>query len=220
MGILRKVDKIYSLRFSKKEQKAREKIWKVLCEHFLQKYVSKSDTVLDLAAGDCFFINNIKCKEKIAVDINPDTKKNAKKKVKVYLSKSTYLPKSLTNKVDVVFTGCFLEHLPSKDDILKTFLEVKRVLRPGGKFLILNPNIRFSASTYWDYFDHLTPVSDRSVAEGLKLAGFKIEKIIPKFVPNTVKDRLPKSPLLVKIYLHLPFLFPIFGSQMFVVAKN
>ena len=75
--------------------------------------------------------------------------------------------------------------------------------------MILNPNIRLSTADYWDYFDHLTPVSDRSVAEGLELAGFKIEKIIPGLVPNTIKDRLPKSPFMVKLYLHLPFLFPI-----------
>lgn len=218
--ILEKVDNLYNIRFSEKEASARNKLWKVLCNEFLQKYIHKKDTVLDVAAGYCNFINNISCKKKIAVDINPEIKVYANKDVEAIKCSATKMPKRLNGKVDVVFVGCFLEHLPSKEDVFKLFTEVKRVLKKGGTFMILNPNIRLSTSDYWDYFDHLTAVSDRSVTEGLMLAGFKIEKVIPGLIPNTIKDSLPKSPLLVKIYLHLPFLFPIFGRQMFIVAKK
>lgn len=218
--VLDSTNKLYKVRFTDKEREMREKLWQVLCSGFLQKYIKHTDTVLDLAAGYCDFINNIDCKDKIAIDVNPDTKEFANKNVQVVLTSCVELPDALSGKVDVVFAGNLLEHLPSKDYILETFHEVKRVLKVGGKFLILNPNIRFSTSDYWDYFDHLTPVSDRSVVEGLELAGFEIDEVIPKFVPNTVKDSLPKNPLLVKIYLKLPFLFPIFGRQMFIVAKK
>ncbi len=218
--LLKKINLLYGFRFSEQERILKDKLWKILCSDFLQKYISKNDTVLDLAAGYCDFINNIICGAKIAVDINPETKKFAQRDVKVVKAYSIDLPKKLTNTVNVVFAGCFLEHLPSKDAILKTFQEVYRVLKPGGRFIILNPNIRFSTSDYWDYFDHLTPVSDRSVVEGLELAQFKIEKVIARFVPNTVKDHLPKSLFLVKIYLHLPFLFHIFGRQMLVIARK
>lgn len=218
--ILKNVDKLYRVRFSTKERDSRDKIWKVLCSNFLQKFIKKSDTVLDLAAGYCNFINNIEAQEKLAIDLNPETKKFASQNVKVYECSVTDLPKNMTSKIDIVFAGCLMEHLSSKEEIFNMFLEVKRILKPGGLFLILNPNIRFSTSDYWDYFDHLVPISDRSAVEGLELAGFKIKKVIPRFVPNTVKDALPKSPLLVSLYLKLPFLFPIFGRQMFIVAQN
>ena len=159
-------------------------------------------------------------KNKIAVDVSPATIKFADNDVKVLNMSALNLPKKMSNTIDVAFCGCFLEHLPSKKDVFKLFLEVKRILKPGGKFIILNPNIRFSTSDYWDYFDRLLAVSDRSVVEGLELAGFKIYKVIPKFVPNTTKDRLPKNPLLVKMYLHLPILFPFFGRQMLIIAEK
>lgn len=218
--ILGNVDKLYEVRFNSQEKKSKEKLWQVLCNDFIQKYVKKNGVTLDLAAGYCEFINNIKSSKKIAVDINPQTKDYANKDVKIIAAYSTKLPNNLKNSVDTVFTGCFLEHLPSKDDVFKTFQEVLKVLKPGGRFIILNPNIRFSTSDYWDFFDHLTPVSDRSVAEGLELAGFELEKVIPKFVPNTTKDKLPKSPFLLKIYLQIPLLFHIFGRQMFIVARK
>lgn len=215
-----KVEKLYKVRFSSEEVRLKNKLWAVLCSDFLQQFVPPEGTVVDLAAGYCEFINNIQAKNKIAVDLNPDTKRFANKDVKVIIGSALNISKNMTNIADVVFCGCFLEHLPSKGDILKLFQEVQRILKPGGKFIILNPNIRFSTSDYWDYFDHLTAVSDRSVVEGLELAGFKIVKVIPKFVPNTTKDRLPKNPLLVKLYLHLPILFKIFGRQMLVVAQK
>lgn len=211
---------IYASRYSGEDEDKKRAIWKVLCKEFLQTYVRHSDCVLDIAAGHCEFINNITCSEKYAVDISKRIKKYADKNVKIYICDAQKLPKQLTGKINVVFMGCFLEHLPSKDAIILVLREIKRVLVPGGKLLILNPNIRFSTADYWDYFDHLTPVSDRSVVEALKSLGYRIELCIPRFVPNTIKDSLPKSTFLVRLYLHLPFLFPIFGKQMFIVASS
>lgn len=211
---------IYRTRYSTKEEKIKEDIWKVLCEEYLQKFINKNDIVLDIAAGHCEFINHIICKKKYALDIDPRIKQYVKTDVKIFTRSATALPRTLTNSINVVFIGCLLEHLPSKNAIIKVFREVKRVLKNKGRLLILNPNIRFSTSEYWDYFDHLTPVSDRSIVEILQALGYTIDLCIPRFVPNTIKDRLPKFPFLVRLYLHLPFLFPLFGRQMFIVARK
>lgn len=212
--------KFYKVRYPPEAERKKDAIWKVLCEEYLQKFVKPTDTVLDIAAGHCEFINHIKCRKKYAIEIDKRIKKYANKDVEVFICSATDLPKRLNNSIDVVFMGCLLEHLPSKIAIIRAFQQIKRVLKKGGKLLILNPNIRFSTSDYWDYFDHLIPVSDRSVVEALKALGFQIELCLPKFVPNTIKDRLPKIPFLVKLYLHLPFLFSIVGRQMFIVARK
>lgn len=214
------LDKLYRVRYSDKDEQVKAAIWQVLCQDFLQRFVDRDDHVLDIAAGHCEFINNIVCKNKYAVDIDSRIKKYADKNVRVYICSATSLPYQLSGKIDVVFIGCLLEHLPSKDAIVDMFLEVRKILKKDGRLLILNPNIRFSTSDFWDYFDHLTPVSDRSIVEALKALDFKIEVCLPRFVPNTIKDNLPKWPFLVKLYLHLPFLFPIFGKQMFIVARK
>src|SRR5918911_2512313 len=80
---------LYSNRFNQEEQRQKERIWKVLCRDFFQRYVHPSDTVLDIGAGYCEFINNIQCARKIALDLNEDTKRYAAPGVQVVQAMST-----------------------------------------------------------------------------------------------------------------------------------
>jgi ubiquinone/menaquinone biosynthesis C-methylase UbiE len=124
------------------------------------------------------------------------------------------------NSVDVVFVSNFLEHLKTKQEVLEVLLEIHRVCRLGGHVLILQPNIRYVDQQYWDFFDHHTPLSDRSLAEALKMTGFEIDKIYPRFLPYTTKSALPQYDLLVKLYLGLPFVWRLLGKQTFVVGRK
>ncbi|MCU7374976.1 class I SAM-dependent methyltransferase [Paucibacter sp. O1-1] len=74
-----------------------------------------------------------------------------------------------SDSVDVVFMSNFLEHLPNKDLVLETFRETRRILCRGGKVIVLQPNIRYLPGEYWDFFDHHTPLTERSLVEGLQL---------------------------------------------------
>ena len=58
------------------------------------------------------------------------------------------------------------------------------------------------------------------MSEVLELEGFKIEEVRPRFLPYTVKSRLPKSALLVRLYLSLRPLHLLLGKQMFLVASK
>jgi hypothetical protein len=84
--------------------------------------------------------------------------------------------------------------------------------------MILQPNIRYLPGRYWDYLDHHTPLTHLSMIEALKLSGLSPRQVIPRFLPYTVKSRLPRSTLFVRLYLRLPFLWSVFGGQMFLVA--
>ena len=55
-----KTKDFYRFRFTEKENATRKMVWKVLCKDFFQKYVKKSSTLMDIGAGYCEFINNIK----------------------------------------------------------------------------------------------------------------------------------------------------------------
>jgi len=209
---------IYADRFDKDVDK-RDVMWKVLCKDYFQKFIDKKDTVLDLGAGYCEFINNINCGQKIAVDLNKKTRDKANKDVKVYLSLSTNLPKQLTNKVDVVFTSNFFEHLDSKNELIDTLKEIHRVLKPGGKLMILQPNIRLVGSQYWDYVDHTLPLTERSLYEALLLTDFKLEYQKVRFLPYTANSRIPAWSGLIRIYLRFPPIQFVMGKQTFMIAR-
>ena len=211
---------LYEIRFSgNRELDVRNRIWKILCESFFQKFIGYNDTVIDIAAGYCEFINNIKAARKIAVDLNPDITKYANSGIEV-INESCDKLKSLPEEIaDVVFISNFLEHLDSREEILKLLLECKRLLKSNGKILILQPNIRYLIKEYWDFLDHKIPLTDKSLIEALILAGFRIELVVRKFIPYTTKSRYPKFPWLVKLYIALmPISGYLFGKQSFVVA--
>lgn len=214
------VQKLYNERFSTSEIKQKQLIWTALNTHFFQQFIALSDTVIDIGAGYCEFINSIQCKTKIAVDINPELKTFANKNIIIAQEKSTNMTSINDNSVDVVFMSNFLEHLRSKEEVLQTFAESRRILKPQSKIIILQPNIRFLHGQYWDFFDHHTPLSDLSLCEALKLTGFSIVKCYPKFLPFTTKSKLPKNTFFVKAYLKVPFLWNFFGKQCCVIAQK
>lgn len=213
------VKSIYADRFDKNVEQ-RNILWKILCQNFFQQFINENETVLDLAAGYCEFINHIQAREKIAVDLNPQTKKMAAKGVKFYEALSTKLPKSLTGIVDTVFTSNFFEHLDSKDELMSTLKEVHRVLKKNGKIMVLQPNIKLVGGRYWDFVDHTLPVTEKSLVEALELNGFAVKYQKTRFLPYTASEGAPIIPFLIKLYLKLPPVQYFMGKQTFVIAKK
>jgi len=193
-------------------------MWRVLCQQFFQPYVPRESTVLEVGAGYCEFINSIAAGHKIALDMNPDTRLYAEPNVRVIEASSTDLSAIESGSVDIAFASNLFEHL-TRGDIVRTMREVARVLKPAGRFLILQPNIRFCARDFWMFFDHITPLDQHSLAEALEISGFRVVHTIVRFLPFTTKSRLPNSLFLVRLYLQIPLLWRIFGQQTFVVAE-
>lgn len=196
----------------------RTRLWQVLCQRFFQQFIAPGDTVLEVGAGYCEFINNIHAARKIALDLNPDVARYADPDVSVIHSSSTNMAAVPSGSVDVVFASNFFEHI-SRGDILETMREVARVLRPGGRFLILQPNIRFCWRDFWMFFDHITPLDHYSLVEALQMSGFHPVRMIVRFLPYTTQRNLPKSTFLARVYLSFPILWRVFGQQTFVVAE-
>lgn len=197
----------------------RRALWTVLCEDFFQAYVGSDDTVLEVAAGQCEFINAIRAGRRIAVDINTDTRDRAAAEVEVHITSSDQLDAVGEGTVDVVFVSNFFEHI-DKPTIARTFAECYRVLRPGGRMLILQPNIRYVYRDYWMFFDHITPLDDRTICEITQLSGMDIERCVPRFLPFSTKSRLPKALWLVKLYLRVPLVWRLLGGQALVVGRK
>lgn len=212
------ITRLYDNRFSSEELAFKKEMWTVLVEDFFQRYIDPCATVLDLGAGSCEFLNAVRCKKKIAVDLNPETAAHAQG-AEVLQVPSDDLKPVEDGSVDVVFASNFFEHLPDKKTLLLTLSECRRVLGPSGKLILLQPNIRYLAGRYWDYFDHHTPLSHLSMVEALDLSGFRAIQVVPRFLPYTVKSRLPRSASLLRLYLRVPIAWRLLGRQMLIVAN-
>lgn len=209
--------KIYEARFVNVEQ--RKLIWQVLVSDFFQQFIKKNDAVLDVACGYGEFINNIVCGKKFAVDLNKSVKKYLRKDVRFFSESSTKMSSIKDKSIDKIFVSNFFEHI-KKEDIIRTIDEFNKKLKDRGEVLVLQPNIRFCAKDYWMFFDHLTPIDDRAMEEIFSSHGYRLKKRILKFLPYTTKSNLPKSPIFIKIYLKLPFLWRFFGQQSFLVFEK
>jgi hypothetical protein len=103
--------------------------------------------------------------------------------------------------------------------VIAQLAEIRAVLKPDGRLIVLQPNIRYIGSAYWDFIDHRDAQTERSQVEAAHAAGFEVETLIKRFLPYTTKTRLPRSGWLVRSYLRLPIAWRLMGKQTLLVAR-
>jgi len=210
--------RLYAVRFSDAERARKERLWQVLCRGFLQRYVPADATVLDIGAGQCEFVNHIAARRRLALDLSDDVRRFAAPGVEVVQAASTDMRPLDADSVDVAFASNFFEHLPTREALLATLAEVRRVLRRGGRLLVIQPNIRFVGGAYWDFIDHTLPLTERSLVEALEMTGLEPIEVRARFLPFTTKSALPQHPFLVWLYLKVPLAQRLLGRQSWIVA--
>ena len=194
----------------------RKGIWREIVR-YIAKDIGPVESLVELGPGYCDFINQYPARRKICFELNPTMKKWAGEDVEMRTKSALALGELGEQTVDCLFTSNFLEHFDGKElDALMP--QIHMVLKKGGRLVLIQPNYRLCAEHYFDDKTHLTIFSDENMAGFLKKFGFNIIKILPGLLPFSMNSQLPKWPLLVRIYLALPF--KPGAAQMYVVAEK
>ncbi len=215
------LSRLYQERFTARDLAFKEGMWNIFCEEFFQRYVETTDTVVDLGAGTCEFINAIDCADKIAVDLNPDVERSVKQRQGDHRVEQLDAADPDAARSTSCSPRTSSSTFPNKAELVATLDECHRILRADGRLIVVMPNIRYLPGRYWDYFDHHLALTHYSLVEALVLANFRPEVVIPRFLPYTIKhSRTPRSLALVRMYMRFPLVWRIMGKQMFVVGRR
>lgn len=196
------------------ENPNRDKVWQHICA-YLTRWISPDAEVLELGAGWCDFANNVQARRVVAMDIDMTVKRAAAESVTAVVGDCTDLSGFGDDSFDVVFASNLLEHLerPAASLLLAG---ARRVLRPGGRLILVQPNFRLNPGGYFDDFTHVAIYTDRSIHDYLVAEGWDVPHLEPRFLPLTMKSRASGLTFLVPWYLRSP-VRPLAG-QMLVVA--
>jgi SAM-dependent methyltransferase len=213
------LQQIYARRSTDVEAPGRAAVWREITR-FLERWIAPGATVVDIGCDRGSFINAVNASRKIAVDVR-DVGEHLDPDVEFIRSDGLALLDHVdAASADVVFMSNYLEHLRSRDDVLEQLKVAACLLRPGGRLIVLQPNIRLVGFSYWDFFDHQTALTDRSLEEAAITAGFETESLIARFLPYTAKSRIPQNAVLVRAYLRFPPAWLLFGRQTLLVARR
>ena len=86
--------------------------------------------------------------------------------------------------------------------------------------IALGPNIKYLPGSYWDFWDHFLCLTELSLGEALENNGFNLILSHARFLPYTTVNGPDYPAALIKLYLKLPFVWPLFGKQFLVVAER
>lgn len=210
---------IYAHRFSEREAANKDRLWREIARH-LQRFVPLDGAVLDIACDRGDFVRNITAREKWASDVR-DVRVDLPSDVRFVRSDGLELGSVLPAAYfDAVFMSNYLEHLETGTAVISQLAVAHGLLRPGGRVIVLQPNIRLIGGAYWDFIDHKVALTEKSLQEAAELAGFRTRRLVTRFLPYTTKSRLPQHPLLVRSYLALRPAWLALGKQSLYVGER
>ena len=209
---------VYDVRFGDRERRSKDAIWRHIGRFLQDRYISPTDRVLDIGSDVGYFIRNVDAAERWATDLR-DVSADMPDGVRFVQADGLKLGDVLPQgHFDLVFMSNYLEHLDSSDSVIVQLRVAHRLLKPGGKVVVLQPNIALVGGAYWDFIDHRVALTEKSVVEAATIAGFETREVIRRFLPYSVKGRLPAHPALVRAYLAFSPAWRLLGKQTLYVG--
>jgi SAM-dependent methyltransferase len=216
--VSRLLPELYDARFDEREVSAKDAVWREIVA-YVQRYIDADAPILDVACDRGHFIRSVRGAERWATDIR-DMRAALPDDIRFVQASGLDLTEVLPNGYfGTVFMSNYLEHLESSDAVIEQLRVVRQLLRPGGRAIVLQPNIRLVGPRYWDFIDHKVALTERSLLEAAELAQLHTIELITRFLPYSTKGRLPTDARLVRAYLRFRPAWWVLGRQTLLVAE-
>lgn len=216
------LERIYQHRFDGIPPSLKAAVWRRITSWILDDAVRcragrAVHSVLDPACGDGEFLNAC-CNRGMVVSGCDLRARSALLNPEVQFQQGEFQGVSLNHGSDLIWISNLLEHLPSPEVVQDFLSNCRSALSPNGVLTIMGPNIKYCASDYWDFADHLLPLSHLTVLEHLTSAGLEVVAVSDRFLPYSFRSRLPTHPRLVQFYLKSSWAWPLLGKQFLIRA--
>jgi SAM-dependent methyltransferase len=208
--------RLYEYRFKDVDQDARQRVWNEIARYLWER-MGRPQRVLDPAGGRGEFVNAVPAPERWLIDVVDYAERRTDPGVRIVIGDlfEIDLPSSY---FDAVFASNLLEHFRSPEDVARFLERMRATLAPGGVLALMGPNYKYCADEYFDCADHLLALTHVSVQEHLFAAGYRVQQVVPRFLPYSFRSRLPASPALTRLYLRAPALWRLQGKQFLILA--
>jgi SAM-dependent methyltransferase len=217
--VTRLLPELYEARFNEREVSAKDAVWREIVR-YLERYITPDAPVLDLACDRGHFIRWVNASERWATDVR-DMRAALPADVRFIQAFGLDLADALpTARFGTIFMSNYLEHLDSSDAVVEQLRVAAGLLRPGGRVIVLQPNIRLVGPRYWDFIDHRVALTERSLLEAAELAGLRTVDLVTRFLPYSTKGRLPTTRALVRAYLAFRPAWWLMGKQTLLVGER
>jgi SAM-dependent methyltransferase len=194
----------------------REVLWHTLYVQYFSRLIAKNDCVLELGAGYGHFINQVIARRRIALDKWDEFANYLRPGVESRVGDVADLSFLAASSVNFAFASNLFEHM-TQEDFASVLRQLKRVLVPAGTLNILQPNYYYAYREYFDDYTHRSVYTHTSICDFLEAHNYAVIECRPRFLPLTVKSRLPIAPFLIRLYLASPW--KAMGKQMLIRAR-
>ena len=194
----------------------RSQTWNALWRFHFSRVIAPDDCVLDMGCGYGEFINSVTARRRLALDAWSGFPAYLAAGVEATVGPVTELGFLEDASVDFAFASNLFEHI-SQADLAAVLAGLRAKLSARGTLTILQPNWRYAFREYFDDYTHITVYSHVSLTDFLTAHGWEVVETRPRFLPLTIKSRLPVWPLLIQAYLLSPF--KPMGKQMLITAR-
>lgn len=138
----------------------------LLCNYIYENYLKKKGKLLDIGCGKGTHLNAFR---RLGINaIGVDRLKEAAADNTCNLEKEPLPYKD--NTFNFVFTKSVIEHVYNTDNFLE---EIYRVLKPGGKAIIMTPDWASCYKYFYIDYTHVRPFNRKNLQDAMLVKGFK-----------------------------------------------